>query len=93
MIKKDKISRLKEFDEVKRSERYYADLQAPMIFAFVEAVLLFLMCAILNYYVKTEDNAKLIELVCNLSLPVYILSSGIVCLVYAVRNIKTRKAR
>ena len=93
MIKKDKISRLKEFDEVKRSERYYADLQAPMIFAFVEAVLLFLMCTVLNLYVKTESNAKLIELVCNLALPVYLVSSGVVCLVYAVRNTKTRKAR
>ena len=93
MIKKDKVSKYKEFDEVKRSERYYADLQAPMIFAFVEAALLLLMCSILNYYFKTEANAKLIELICNLSLPVYLVSSGIVCLVYAVRNIKTRKAR
>ena len=93
MIKKDKISRLKEFDEVKRSERYYADLQAPMIFAFVEAALLFLMCTVLNLYFKTANNAKLIELICNLSLPVYLVSSGIVCLVYAVRNMKTRKAR
>ena len=70
MIKKDKITKLKEFDEVKRSERYYADLQAPMIFAFIEAALLLLMCSILNYCFKTEENAKLIEFVCNLSLPI-----------------------
>jgi len=93
MIKKDKIAKIKEFDEVKRSERYYADLQAPMMFAFIEAALLFLMCTVLNLYVKTESNARLIELVCNLTLPIYLVSSGIVCLVYAVRNTKTRKAR
>ena len=93
MIKKDKITKIKEFDEVKRSERYYADLQAPMMFAFIEAALLFLMCTVLNLYVKTESNARLIELVCNLTLPIYLVSSGIVCLVYAVRNTKTRKAR
>ena len=93
MIKKDKISKMREFDEVKRSERYYADLQAPMIFAFAEAALLFLICTVLNIYVKNDGNAKLIELICNLSLPVYLVSSGIVCLVYAVRNTKTRKAR
>ncbi len=93
MNKKENISKLKEFDEVKRSERFYADLQAPMIFAFVEAALLFLMCAILNIFVKTEENSKLIELICYLCLPVYLCSSGIVCLVYAVRNVKTRKAR
>lgn len=93
MIKKDKISKMREFDEVKRSERYYADLQAPMIFAFAEAALLFLICTVLNLYVKNDVNAKLIELICNLSLPVYLVSSGIVCLVYAVRNTKTRKAR
>ena len=84
---------MREFDEVKRSERYYADLQAPMIFAFVEAALLFLICTVLNLYVKNEGNAGLIELICNLSLPIYLVSSGIVCLVYAIRNTKTRKAR
>ena len=93
MSKKDRISRLKSFDEVKRAERYYADLQAPMIFAFVEAILLLLMCSILNLYFKTEENAKLVELISYLSLPVYFISAGIVCLVYTVRNTRTRKAR
>jgi len=93
MSKKNKISGHAEFDEVKRSERFYADLQAPMTFAFVEAALLFLVCCILNMFVKTEANAPLIELISILSFPIYFVSSGIVCLVYTVRNVKTRKAR
>ncbi len=93
MSKKEKISKMRELDEVKRSERFYADLQAPMLFAFIEALLLFLMCNILNVYVRTAENAELIELICFSALPIYFVSSGTVCLVYAIRNIKTKKAR
>ncbi len=93
MSKKDKLSALREHSEIRRSERFYADLSTPMTFAFCEAVLMFLICNILNAFFRTEDNAKLIDLICFFALPVYFFSSGIVCLVYAVKNSKTKKAR
>ncbi len=93
MSKKDRFSKIKNHAETARSERFYADLSAPMLFAFAEAVALFLLCSALNFFFRTEQNAEIVDAICTASLPIYIFSSGTVCLVYAIRNSKTKKAR
>ena len=92
-MKKKKKIRRDEHSEVKRSERYYADLSKPMLFAFTEAFFLLAICAVLNVFFKTEENDKIISAVCSLALPIYILSAGVVCLIYVIRNSRTKKAR
>ncbi len=93
MSKKDRNSKISEHKEVKRSERYYADLSAPMAFAFIEAVVLFAICAFLEVFLKNEENAGRLSIIYGIILPIYLLSAGIVCLVYSIRNSRTKKAR
>ncbi len=92
-MKKKKNIKFNEYSEIKRSERFYADLSTPMLFAFFEALFLFAACAVLNIFFKTPENEAIVSAVCLLALPIYILSSGTVCLVFAVRNFKTKRAR
>ncbi len=92
-MKKRNNSRINEYAEVKRSERLYADLSVPMLFAFLEAVFLLSACALMNMFFKTAENEETIYTLCSLSLPVYLFSSGTVCLIYALRNFRTKKAR
>ncbi len=92
-MKKRKNVKKSEYIEVKRSERLYADLSMPMLFAFFEALFLFAACAIMNNFFKTAENEKIIATICSLALPIYVFSSGTVCLVYAIRNIMVKKAR
>ena len=84
---------MNRYAEVRRSERFYADLSAPMVFAFVEAVILFAICGYLELFAKTDENAQVVTAICSLALPIYLLTAGIVCIVYAVRNSKTKRAR
>ena len=91
--RKQKKSKLSESAEFRRNERFYPDLSAPMTFAFLEAVVLFLSCALLDLFFKTEQNSEIITYACYAALPIYLLTAGIVCLVYAVRSKKLRRAR
>ena len=93
MSKKIKLNKMNRYAEVRRSERFYADLSAPMVFAFVEAVILFAICGYLELFAKTDENAQVVTAICSLALPIYLLTAGIVCIVYAVRNSKTKRAR
>ena len=92
-MKKKKKTKMYEHSEVKRSERYYADLSKPMLFAFTEGFFLLAICTLLSIFLKTEENDKIISAVYSLALPIYILSAGVVCLIYVIRNSKTKKAR
>ena len=91
--KSDLKKRLHEHSGLRRNERFYPDLSAPMIFAFVEAVVLFLVCAALDIFARTESNSEVITIALYAALPLYICTAGIVCLVYAIRSNKTRRAR
>ena len=91
--KKQKRIRQSDHAELRRNERFYPDLSTPMMFAFVEAIVLFAVCAILELFVKTESNSNIITFACYAALPLYLCTSGTVCLVYGIRNIKTRRAR
>ena len=85
--------KLSEHSGLRRNERFYPDLSAPMIFAFFEAVAIFLIFIVLDVFVRNEDNYELIKVLSYLALPIYIATSGIVCLVYAIRSSITRRAR
>ncbi len=91
--KKELKTRLAEHSGLRRSERFYPDLSAPMIFACIEAIVLFALCTALDLFVRNETNSDIITAVCYLSLPLYLCTAGITCLVYAIRNKKTRRAR
>ncbi|MGM9644653.1 MAG: DHH family phosphoesterase [Eubacteriales bacterium] len=93
MSKKIKLKKMNQYAEVKRSERFYPDLSAPMVFAFIEAVILFAICGYLELFAKADENAQAVTAICFLALPIYLLTAGIVCIVYAVRNAKTKRAR
>ncbi len=95
MSKKHKklMTRLSDHSGLRRNERFYPDLSAPMIFAFAEAVALFLVCAALDIFARTETNSEMINIMCYAALPLYLCTAGIVCLVYAIRSAKTRRAR
>ena len=91
--RKQKRSRSLDAAELRRRERFYPDLSAPMIFAFAEAVSLFVICALLNIFVKTEKNTEIINMILFSALPLYLCTAGVVCLVYAIRSRRTHRAR
>ena len=91
--KKNLKTKLSEHSGLRRNERFYPDLSAPMIFAFIEAALLLTICAALNIYARTEDNLEIVTTITFLVLPIYLLTAGIVCLVYGIRSSITRRAR
>ena len=91
--RKQKRSRSLDAAELRRRERFYPDLSSPMIFAFTEAVSLFVICALLNIFVKTEKNTEIINMILFSALPLYLCTAGVVCLVYAIRSRRTRRAR
>ena len=92
MSKKQKKTRLSDHAETRRQERYYADLSAPMIFAVCEAVALFALILI-GRYVLADKNAQMIRGIQYAALPIYLCSAGVICLIYAIRNHKLKKAR
>ena len=79
--------------ELRRSERFFTDLTAPMIFAFADAMLLFALCIILDTFVRNDSNSHTITAICHAALAVYLLTAGTVVLVYSIKSAATRRAR
>ncbi len=77
----------------RRFERLFPDMSTPMFFAVAEAVLLLLICSVLRAFVQTEDNKAVIDTICFFTLPLYILSAGVMSLVYSIKNKRSRRAR
>ncbi len=92
MKKKELSRKAREQKEIKRQERLYTDLSAPMIFIFIEAILLSALCIILDRVYHIQYNGITLSALYFL-LPAYIISAGTVCLIYAVKNSRSRKAR
>ena len=86
-------SKLLENTEFRRRERFYPDLAAPMIFAFIEAVTLLISCALLDTFIRNEHNSAIVTIALYAALPLYLCTAGVVCLVYAVRSKRVRRAR
>jgi c-di-AMP phosphodiesterase-like protein len=93
MSNKNKSERYSSSAQIKRSERFHVDLSAPMIFCAVEAVVLLALCTVLRLLFKTEENAELIETVCLITFPLYVMTAGTLCLFYAVKAARIKKAK
>ncbi len=93
MRKKERSEKIKSQTEIKRSERFYADLSGPMIFTFAEAVILFSFCVILDTIFRNESNSHIISDICLFASFVYFISAGIVCFIYVIKSSRAKKAR
>lgn len=88
-----KNTRMRDSLQSKRLDRFFPDLSAPMIFCAAEALVLLFTCILLLTTLKTEKNAEIVYIICYSAIPVYIFSAGPICLIYALRAKKTKKAR
>lgn len=77
----------------RRSARFKSDLTLPMIFFVVEAAILLGIIALLNFHFTNEDNHQIISLISVVVFVFYVFSAGALCLFYAIRARRTRKAR
>ncbi len=93
MKNKKRDMRYRNSAQGRRIDRLYPDMSVPMLFALAEAVLLLLMCTILRTWIETDQNSAVIDSICYAALPLYLLSAGVMALVYLIKNIKTRRAR
>ncbi len=93
MSKKQKNTQYRNSNQAKRSDRFHVELGAPLIFCTAEAILLSALCIIINIFFKTAENASIISVISLLSLPFYICSAGVICLIYTVRSIKVKRAK
>ncbi|MBE6583854.1 MAG: hypothetical protein E7649_02555 [Ruminococcaceae bacterium] len=93
MSKKNKNTQYRNSNQAKRSDRFSVELGAPLIFCTAEAIVLAALCLVINFFLKTEDNAKIISLISVLSLPFYICSAGVLCLIYTARSLKVKRAK
>ena len=93
MSKKKKKIRLSDHAETRRQERFYTDLSAPMIFAVIEAVILFILCLLSESTPFFGQSAEVTKIIRYSTLPIYACSAGMICLIYALRNRKMKKAR
>lgn len=91
MSKKRNYAKIKNHAETKRYERYYSDLSAPMLFAFAEAAVLLCLCALLGNVIGVDTQTTGIIYISAFAL--YTVTAGSICAVYAIRNIRTRRAR
>ena len=93
MGKKTKNSGYRNSNQAKRSDRFSVELGAPLVFCTAEAIVLWAFCIVINMFFKTEGNAQVISLIALLALPFYVLSAGVLCLIYVIRSRKVKKAK
>ncbi len=93
MSKKKIHIKYKNSAQGRRFARLFPDMSVPMLFAVAEAAALLLMCIILHSFIETAQNKQVIDSICFAALPLYILSAGVMTLVYWIKNIKTRRAQ
>ncbi len=93
MSKKIKSTQYRNSNQAKRSDRFSVELGAPLIFCTVEAILLAILCIVINIFFKTESNEQIISLITLLALPFYMCSAGVLCLIYTLRAFKVKRAK
>ena len=76
----------------RRAARFRTDLTTPMVFCFFEAVLFIALIAVLNTLVRTPINSTRITMLTVICAAFYIISAGLVCLIFVVKAKKTAKA-
>ncbi len=93
MRKTNKNTQYRNSNQARRSARFSVELGAPLIFCTLEAIVLAILCLVINTAFKTEDNAAVISLISILLLPFYVCSAGIICLIYISNSQRVKKAR
>lgn len=82
----------KTTQQVRRAERYSVDLSAPMIFCVIETLLLLALVIALNAFASPALDRQTVILINVIALGFYICTAGIICLFYALKFKRVRKA-
>jgi len=77
----------------RRASRFSVNLTVPMVFCVVEATVLLALMVILNLFFKDQAGAASLPLIFAAALVLYIFSAGTICMIYAVKAARVRKAR
>lgn len=88
-----KPSTYKNSAQIKRTDKYHVDLSAPMLFCAAEAIILFAMTVLFNHFFTKDGKSELLSRLPLVMLVFYILSAGIICLIYFIKAKRTKKAR
>lgn len=77
----------------RRAARFTTDLSLPMIFCVAEAVVLIALLTVIDLFMKTDGNrATIAAIFISVSL-FYLFTAGAICLIYALRARKTKRAK
>ena len=77
----------------RRAARFSTDLSLPMIFCVAEAVILIALLSILDLFLNTEGNRATLTALFIAIFVFYFFSAGTICLIYALRARKTKRAK
>lgn len=78
--------------QIRRAERYDLDMRPQLIFCVIEAILLIALCVSV-YYIPGIKNPTVRPYISAVALTFYVLSAGIVCIVYSARYRRLKRAR
>lgn len=93
MSKKNKISYNKNTPSARRSNRFNTDLSVPMIFCVAEAIILLALATLIDLFFKTEHNKQALLVIFVAIVLFYLSTAGTICLLFALKARRTRKAR
>lgn len=82
----------KTTQQAKRAERYRVDLCAPMVFCVVETLLLLALIILLNAFASPALSSDTVTLICLISFAFYLGTAGVICLFYALKHKRVRRA-
>lgn len=82
----------KTTQQAKRAERYRVDLSAPMIFCVIETLLLLALIILLNALASPALSSETVTLITSISFAFYLGTAGVICLFYALKHKRVRKA-
>lgn len=88
-----KPSNYKHSAQVRRNDKYYVDLSVPMLFCAIEAIVLFALMAGFNYFFLKTGNQEHSPTLWLIMLVFYVLSAGLICLIYLIKFKRAKKAR
>lgn len=87
------MSKQKNTVHSKRVARFSVDLITPMLFCFFEAILLLSLTAVLSIFNDGQKSEQLANLVSIIAIIFYLCSAGTLCLVYALKAKRVKKAK
>ena len=76
----------------RRSDKYHVDMTAPLIFCTVEAIIILAVCLAFDHLFAYEDS-RFFSNASMIFLSFYLLSAGMICLIYAIKAWRTKRAR